>query len=128
MPDLNTIGPVPGDLGVRTHFEKVRVPLVHLIEAIDAAGGTLRGRRFVECVIHGPCVVIPGAETRFEHCNLGDVAGDLRNLFLRAAGPLIIGGIPLHDSVFEGCIFMGVGIAGDDAFVDRFIETLTPKA
>lgn len=128
MFDLEKTGPVPDNLGTRTEFEKVRIPLVHLVEAIEAAGQSLAGRRFVDCVIHGPGVVIAQTATRFEHCNLGDVAGDVRNLFLRAAGPKIIGAIPLGDSVFEGCIFVGVGFAGDDAFVDSFVASLTPKA
>lgn len=127
MYDLAKTGPVPDDLGSRLVFEKERIPLVRLVEAIEAAGQTLKGRRFVDCVVHGPCVVIAADETKFNNCNLGDVAGDVRNLFLRAAGPMIIGGVPLNDSVFDGCIFMGVGFAGDDGFVDAFIDILTPK-
>lgn len=127
MYDLDATGPVPEDLGTRRVFEKVRVPLIHLIEAIELAGERLEGRRFVDCVIHGPCVVIAESATRFEACNLGDAFGDVRNLFLRAAGPKIIGAVPLGDSVFEGCIFLGVGYAGDDAFVDQFVDHLTPQ-
>ena len=127
MYDLDNTGPVPDDLGTRLVFEKERIPLGHLVEALEVAGQTLTGRRFVDCVVHGPCVVIPANETKFNQCNLGDVAGDVRNLFLRAAGPMIVGGIPLNDSVFDGCIFMGVGFAGDDAFVDAFIDLLIPR-
>ena len=128
MYDLETTGPVPNDLGARLVFDKERIPLVQMVEALEAAGQTLKGRRFVDCVVHGPCVVIPAQETKFDNCNLGDVAGDVRNLVLRAAGPMIIGGIPLNDCTFDGCIFMGVGFAGDDGFVDAFIDILTPKA
>ena len=127
MYDLHTTGPIPDDLGTRLVFEKERIPLVQLVEALEVASQTLKGRRFVDCVVHGPCVVIPANETKFDNCNLGDVAGDVRNLFLRAAGPMIIGGVPLNDSHFDGCIFMGVGFAGDDAFVDAFIDLLTPR-
>ena len=128
MFDLENTGPVPADLGTRLTFEKERIPLVHLVEALEAAGQTLHGRRFVDCVVHGPAVVMPANETKFDNCNLGNVEGDIRNLFLRAAGPMVIGAIPLNDSRFEGCIFMGVGFAGDDGFVDAFIDILTPKA
>lgn len=128
MFDLETTGPVPTDLGTRLVFEKARIPLVQLVEALEAAGQTLTGRRFVDCVVHGPCVVVPANETKFDNCNLGNVEGDVRNLFLRAAGPMIIGAIPLNDSHFDGCIFMGVGFAGHDDFVDAFIDILTPKA
>lgn len=128
MYDLDNTGPVPADLGTRLVFQKERIPLVHLVEALEEAGQTLTGRRFVDCVVHGPCVVMPANETKFDNCNLGNVEGDVRNLFLRAAGPMIIGAIPLNDSHFEGCIFMGVGFAGHDGFVDAFIDILTPKA
>jgi hypothetical protein len=127
MFDLQNTGPVPEDLGTRRVFEKVQVPLGRLIDALGASGQPLTGRRFVDCVVHGPCVVIPGEHTRLENCNLGEASGDVRNLFLRAAGPMIVGGIPLNDCVFEGCIFIGVGFAGDDAFVDAFVAKLIPR-
>lgn len=124
MFDLAKTGPVPADLGTRLVFEEERIPLAHLVEALDAAGQRLQGRRFVDCVVHGPAVVIPDSRTQFLNCNLGEVEGDVRNLFLRAAGRKIIGAIALNDSVFEGCLFVGVGMAGDDAFVDAFVEKL----
>ena len=40
---------------------------------------------------------------------------------------MIVGGVPLNDCVFEGCLFIGVGFAGDDAFVDAFIAKMIPK-
>ncbi|WP_309627253.1 hypothetical protein [Brevundimonas sp.] len=126
MYDLDNTDPVPHDLGTRLVFEKERIPLAQLVDALEAAGQTLTGRRFVDCVIHGPCVVMPATETKFDNCNLGDVAGDVRNLFLRSAGPMVIGAIPLNDSHFDGCIFMGVGFAGHDDFVNAFIDILTP--
>ena len=127
MFDLANTGPVPDDLGTRKVFEKVTVPLIRLMEALEAEGQPLQGRRFVDCVIVGPCVVMPSGETRFTNCNMGEVGGDIRNLFLRAVGPMVIGAISLNDSVFEGCIFASVGFAGGDAFISTFTEALTPK-
>jgi len=124
MYDLNATGPTPADLAVRMEFEKVVVPLYELVTGAEKAGLRIDGRRFVDCVIHGPCVIIPNADTRFENCNLGDVAGDVRNLFLRPAGPMIIGGLQVNNCVFDGCIFLGVGFTGDDRFVEQFIASL----
>lgn len=127
MYDLNTIGGVPDDLGTRLVFENVRVSMLQLVEAAAAAGRTLSGLTFIDCVIHGPCVIVPGGQTRFDDCNMGNDTGDVRNLFLRAAGTAIIGALFVNDCRFDGCLFLGVGFAGDDAFVDAFVDQLSPK-
>jgi len=124
MFDLEKTGPVPSDLGARQIFTGVRVPLMRLFEEASSLGQSLQGRRFIDCVIHGPCVVVPGADTRFEDCSLGDAHGDVGNLFLRAVGPMITGAIPLNGCVFEGCLFIGVGYAGDDRFIEAFTSPL----
>ena len=41
---------------------------------------------------------------------------------------MITGGIPVNGCTFQGCIFIGVGFAGDDRFVDRFVAQLTGMA
>lgn len=129
MFDVNNTGPVPVDLATRTEFSKVEVPIHLLVDTVLQNGGAgIEGHRFVDCVVRGPAILIPGPSTRFLHCNFGDVAGDVRNLFLRAAGPKIIGAVPVDRCVFEGCLFLGVGLAGDDVFVDQFASVLnTPK-
>ena len=127
MFDIATTGPTPEDLATRMVFEKVRVPITHLAEALDLKGEVLRGRRFVDCVVHGPAVVVPGDETRFNGCNLGDVAGDVKNLFLRTTGPRIIGAVGLNDCVFEGCLVIGVGFAGTDEYVAAMLKSLSPN-
>lgn len=127
MYDLNTIGGVPADLGSGTTFRNARIPLLQLIEALAAGGRSLNGLTFVDCVIQGPCVIVPAGQTRFDDCNMGNDTGDVRNLFLRAAGPSIIGAVMVTDCAFQGCLLLGVGFAGDDAFVDAFIDQLTPK-
>ena len=127
MYDLKTVEQAPTDLATPLVFEKVRIPLVRLIEAAEANRRPIAGRRFVDCVIHGPAILGPSDTTRFERCNLGDVAGDVGNLFLRAVGPMMVGVVSIDGCVFEGCIFVGVGFAGNDAFVDAFTTLLTPK-
>lgn len=127
MYDLATVGPPPENLATRVVFEKVRVPMSRLADEANASGLRVSDRQFRDCVIIGPCVVIPTTDTRFENCNMGDTSGDVMNLFLRAAGPMIIGGIPLPGCSFEGCLFLGVGFAGDDAFVNGFSALLTGR-
>lgn len=128
MFDLNNTGPTPDDLGVRTEFNKVLVPFTRLMEEAEKAGLSLHGRRFVDCVIHGPCVIVPGGDTRFENSSLGDAHGDVRNLFLRAVGPMLTGCIPVNGCVFDGCAFVGVGFAGDDRFIEHFVTMLNGGA
>lgn len=126
MFDSSTFPPVPDDLGQRSVYENVRIPLVRLFEAHEVADRPLTGLRFVDCLIDGPASVIMSPQTRLTNCNLGDVAGDVRNLFLRAHGPMIIGGIPLNDLVFEGCLFQRVAFVGDETFIQQMIDKLTP--
>jgi len=130
MYDLNKTAPTPDDLATRTEFTGVLVPITRLMESLLEKGGqrSLAGYRFVDCVIRGPGVLIPGGTTTFNQCNMGETSGDVRNLFLRAAGPKIVGGISVEGATFEGCIFVGVGFAGDDAFVDNFSTMLTSGA
>ncbi|AQR60661.1 hypothetical protein BZG35_02600 [Brevundimonas sp. LM2] len=128
MYDLAKTANPPEDLGTRQAFSGVRLALGRLAEAAEIAQTPLSGRRFTDCVIHGPAILVPGPDTRFHRCNMGDTFGDTRNLFLRAAGPLIVGGLFMPGCMFEGCLFVGVGFAGDDAFVEAFVANLTPKA
>ncbi|MES2860888.1 MAG: hypothetical protein V4701_05415 [Pseudomonadota bacterium] len=128
MYDLASTANPPEDIGTRRDLTGVRLSLSRLVEAAEAARTPLGGRRFTDCVIHGPAILVASPSTRFLNCNMGDTFGDTRNLFLRAAGPLIVGGVFMPDSQFEGCLFVGVGFAGDDAFVDAFVASLTKKA
>ncbi|WGM32402.1 hypothetical protein [Brevundimonas sp. NIBR11] len=125
MFDLNKTGPVPADLVTPLVFENVRIPIADLALALDATGG-LRGRRFVDCVITGPAVVVQADHGLLHNCNLGDASGDVRNLFLRAAGPMLVGCVALNDCVFEGCLFIGIGFAGTDGYVDAMVKSLSP--
>ncbi len=105
----------------------MRIPFIRLVEAADESGRPIAGRRFVNCLILGPCVLGPGEATRFDHCSLGDAQGDVRNLFLCGAGPLMCGVVSIDGCVFEGCAFAGVGFAGTEAFVDAFVAALSRK-
>jgi hypothetical protein len=125
MYDVKNTGPIPTDLGTRIEFNKVLVPLAQLFDATIEGGSVgVRGRRFVDCIIRGPAVILPNQGTSFVDCNMGDVSGDVRNLFLKPAGPKIIGGIPVDDCLFQGCLFFAVGFAGPDAFIDGFATSL----
>ena len=109
-------------------FEKVLIDLPRLIMDARDAGKTLQGRRFVDCVIRGPAILIPYGDTQFVRSNLGDVVGDVRNLFLRASGPMIIGATAIQGCIFEGCLFVDVGFAGTAQFIEDFISHLPSKA
>lgn len=127
MYDLGKIGGIPANLGDGDTYTNVHIPMLQLVGALAARTRTISGLRFVDCVIEGPCVFVPMGTTRFDDCNMGNDTDDVRNLFLRAAGSAIIGALTINDCQFEGCLLLGVGFAGDDAFVDAFIDNLTPK-
>ena len=127
MFDPNTLTPLPDDAVDRTEFRNVLVPLAGLTGLLMEAGRKpeLNGVRFVDCAIRGPVVILPSPDTQFKDCNLGNVHGDVSNLFLRAAGPMVTGAILLQGCLFENCVFLGVGFAGDNAFVDAFVAELS---
>lgn len=127
MYDLKTMGPTPDNLATRVVFEKVKVPMARLAEAAGASGLKVSDRQFRDCLILGPCVIAPAPDTRFEQCNMGDTGGDVNNLFLRASGPGMVGVIPVPGCTFEGCLFLGVGFAGGDAFVEGFAALLSRR-
>ena len=127
MFDPKALTPLPGDAIDRTEFRNALVSLPQLVGMFMEAGRKpeLKGVRFVNCGIRGPAVILPAGNTQFRDSNLGQAHGAVRNLFLRAAGPMVTGAIPLDGCVFEGCVFLGVGIAGDDAFVEGFVADLS---
>lgn len=125
MYDLNTTGPAPAELGSHQAFKGVFISIPALIEAATRTGMAIEGRRFTDCVILGPAVLAATPETRFDGCNFGDVADDARNLFLTAAGTRVIGSLSVAGCVFEGCLFNGVGLVGDESFITAFMATMT---
>ncbi|MBX9615831.1 MAG: hypothetical protein K2X25_09580 [Caulobacteraceae bacterium] len=128
MSDTEKAVASPEDLGVRTTIEDVLVSIPALIEAATLSGVAIEGRRFIDCILVGPSVLIPTAETRFGNCNFGDVEGDVRNLFLTAAGTRVIGALSVAGCVFERCLFHGVGLVGDEAVIAAFVATVDVPA
>ncbi|WP_396595120.1 hypothetical protein [Brevundimonas sp. R86498] len=128
MFDPETTGPTPADLGVRATFERVIVSIPALIEAASESGVAIEGRRFVDCVIIGPAVLVPTPQTGFANCNFGDAAGEPRNLFLTPAGSKVIGGLSVAGCVFDGCQFSGIGLVGDESVIAAFLGTIGDPA
>lgn len=124
---MKTINPAPSDQATRLEFRNTMIHLPLLIVEAMAAGETLVGRRFIDCVIRGPAILIPYTDTRFVTCNLGEVAGSVSNLFLHAAGDKIIGAIGIPGCVFEQCLFIDVGFAGNAVFMGQFASQLDAK-
>ena len=124
MYDIAKTKPIPADLGARRRYHGELVPIARLMDAVIEAGGDLKGYSFVDCIVRGPAVLIPGPTTELIDCNLGEVSGDVRNLFLQAAGPLIIGAIPVEGCRFEGCLFIGLGLAGNSEFIASMSASL----
>ena len=119
------VKPTPDDLATPTVFDGVFIPIAALLEARRLAGRPqIEGLTFRNCVLQGPAVLAPNSETNFNNCNLGDVMGDRRNLFLKAEGPMIIGAIPVGGCLFESCIFIGVGFGGKDSMIEHFMTHL----
>jgi hypothetical protein len=128
MSDTEMAAASSADLGTATAFQRVLVSVPALIEAASAAGVAIEGRRFADCILVGPAVVIPNAETRFQQCNFGDVEGDVRNLFLRPAGTRVIGALSVAGCVFERCVFHGIGMVGDESVIAAFVATVDVPA
>lgn len=125
MYNLQTTAPAPANLGELTEFKGVVISLPALIEAASAKGVPIEGRTFLDCVIVGPAILTPGTDTRFKDCNFGDVDGNPRNLFVAPAGDQVIGALSVWGCVFDGCLFNGVGLAGDQGFISAFLDTVT---
>jgi len=121
------VNPTPSDLVTPTVFDGVFIPVTALVEARRVTDRPrIEGVTFRNCLLQGPAVLVPTTTTKFDNCNLGEVAGDRRNLFLKAMGPMIIGGVSVAGCQFESCTFVGVGFAGNDSMIDQFISHLAP--
>ena len=128
MYDVSNTGPTPGDLGDRTEFRGVVVSIPALLEAASLSGKPIEGRRFIDCVLLGPAILAMTEETGFIDCHFAAVEGDERNLFVRPAGGRVIGAVSIASCHFEGCLLNGLGLVGDDGFIEAFIATMSPKA
>ncbi|MEM9652256.1 MAG: hypothetical protein AAGA65_09190 [Actinomycetota bacterium] len=72
----------------------------------------LEGYRFSNCSIHGPAVLIPRGEVWIQDCSWN--APGLDSIFwtIEPDREIVIGAIALVDTMFVGCRFDGIGIAG----------------
>jgi hypothetical protein len=79
-------------------------------------------------VLLGPAILAMTEDTGFIDCHFAAVEGDERNLFVRPAGGRVIGAVSIAGCHFEGCLLNGLGLVGDDGFIEAFIATMSPKA
>lgn len=128
MYDIDKTGPVPADLGVRDEFKGVVVSIPALVEAASISGKPIEGRTFIDCVLLGPAILAMTEETKFINCQFGAVEGDERNLFVKPAGSRVIGAVSIHGCHIEGCLLNGLGLLGDDGFIEAFLATMAPNA
>lgn len=85
----------------------------------------IENRRFENCLIEGPAVLLPIEGCNFDGCDLGDAHGDPRNLMLAPQGPQrVTGPIPFKNCQFINCRFVGVGFTGTPAFLDNMAKAL----
>lgn len=127
MYDIDKTAPMPADLAERTEFKGVAVSIPALVEASAISGKPIEGRRFIDCVLLGPAILAMTEETKFIGCQFGGVEGDERNLFVRPAGSRVIGAVSIAGCHFEGCLLNGLGLVGDDGFIDAFLGIMSPK-
>jgi hypothetical protein len=127
MYDIDNTRPMPTDLGERTEFKGVVVSIPALLEAASISGNPIEGRRFIDCVLLGPAILAMTETTAFLNCQFAAVEGDERNLFVKPVGGRVIGAVSVAGCHFEGCLLNGLGLVGDDSFVEAFLATLSPK-
>ena len=88
-----------------------------------SSGMVIRDKRFVNCVIEGPAIMLPVKGCRFDGCDFGDARGDMRNLLVRPLSPTrITGAIAVEDCVFETCRFFAVGFTGSEPFLESMLS------
>lgn len=116
---LELLGPGP-DYANKT----VWLPQLFM-ETARAGTMVIEGRRFENCLIEGPAVLLPLEGCNFDGCNMGDAHGDPRNLMLSPQGPQrVTGPIPFKNCQFINCNFLGVGFTGSPAFLDNMAKAL----
>ena len=99
------------------------------METARAGSMVIEGRRFENCLIEGPAVLLPLEGCNFDGCNMGDAHGDPRNLMLSPQGPQrVTGPIPFKNCQFINCRFVGVGFTGAPAFLDSMAAAISGGA
>lgn len=117
---LEALGPGPTYVG-----KNVWLPQLFM-EAARAGLPAIENRRFENCLMEGPAVLLPLEGCNFDGCNMGDAKGDPRNLMLTPMGPQrVTGPIPFRNCQFINCRFLGVGFTGAADFLDNMAKALT---
>ena len=102
-----------------------RLAVPSFMETARAGTMIIEGRRFENCLIEGPAVLLPLEGCNFDGCNMGDAHGDPRNLMLSPQGPQrVTGPIPFRNCQFINCRFLGVGFTGAADFLDNMAKAL----
>jgi hypothetical protein len=80
--------------------------------------GAVLSASFISCRIEGPAVIQP-IGCRFRGCRFGFVADVEPMLWEIAEGPRI-GAFMFGGCLFNDCVFVGIGFAGDRASLNTF--------
>lgn len=114
LPPLQPIGPGP-------IYDGVHIWLPQLFaETARGGAGMIENRTFINCRFEGPAVILPVEGCTFTACNMGEAAGDTRNMLLAPAGPKVIGVIPFRNCTFRDSAFYMVGFTGSPEFIKQF--------
>jgi hypothetical protein len=120
---LPAIGPGPDYQGMTLWMPQLARESEQRGEAV------IKGKTFTDCRFEGPAVMIPVGGCHFQACELGNSAGDMRNLLLTPMGPTrITGAIAFRDCQFTRCVFVTIGFTGSTEFLNdlRGIPTGAP--
>lgn len=85
-----------------------------LVDIVETSG-TIANKRFVDCTIYGPAVLIL-QNGELVDCSLGGPA-DALLWPIDEARERVIGAVAAIESSFIGCTFQGVGFAGKSDFI-----------
>lgn len=112
----------PGDLTAES-FENVDITLTDLFVALLRKGQTVvEGRRFTNCRLQGPAVLLSIEGNTFNSVNFGFTDGDIASLILRQGSPTrVVGAIGMRHCVFDRCEFFGIGFTGPEEFLQTIL-------
>ena len=105
-------------------LENQLVSVIDLFRAASAVGAEqITGRRFLNCRLDGPAVLLAMEGLTFDNCHLGNADGDIRKLLLKPmSDDAVAGVIPFRDCAFDGCAFTAIGFTGPQAFLNQFLQ------
>lgn len=127
MTDVITNAPITLEpLGAGPTYTEVNVWLPQLyLETARAGSPVIENRRFEDCLIEGPGVILPVEGCSFDGCDMGVSNGDPRNLMLSPVGPRqVVGVVPFRNCQFVNCRFLGVGFTGPPGFLENMVQAL----